>query len=116
MVEAVLTDELWILRSASSHPIADIENDQSITPVGEIRDPVSHLQVVEIAPTRHRSNLGIDRHDRRILRLPARDLLGMFYVLEVDNPQRAGCIVGEINVMAIDVSAVNAAADCRRIF
>ena len=51
-----------------------------------------------------------------IFRLPAGHFLGMLRVLEVDDAQRSGGIVGEIDVVAIDVSAVHAAAHGRGVF
>src|SRR5580692_9022437 len=46
MVEAVLAHQLGILRAPAGHAVAHIEDDQSVSPVGEIGEAVLHLQVV----------------------------------------------------------------------
>src|ERR1022692_1429483 len=85
VVEVVLADQLGILRGAPAHAIADIEDDQSIAPVGQIGQPIFHLEVVQITPAGHRSALGVNGDDGRILSLPACDLLGMFRILEIND-------------------------------
>ncbi len=116
VVEMVLADQLGILRAASGHAVAHIEDDQSISPVREIGEPILHLQVVQITAAGHGSVLGFHADDRRILRFPARNFLGMFHILKIDDAQRARGIVGKVNVVTIDVGAVHAAADRRRVF
>ncbi len=50
MIKAKLADELRVFRTAAFHPVADVENDQSVAPVGEIGQAVFDLQIVQIAP------------------------------------------------------------------
>ncbi len=54
--------------------------------------------------------------DGRILRFPAGDLLRMFQILKIDDAQRSCSVVGDVDVVAINVGAVHAAGDGRRVF
>src|SRR5690348_7339201 len=116
MIEVILGDELGILRAAAGHPVAHIENHETIAPVGEIGEAVLYLQVVQITSARHGSDLGVDGDDGGIFGLPAGDFLGMFHVLKIDDAQRAGRIVGNVGVMSVNVGAVDAAGDGRSVF
>ena len=115
VIEVILADQFGILRTTSSHAVADVEDDQPVAPVGEVCNAIFDLQVVQIATTRHRSHLGIQRDHRRVFHLEPRNLLGMLRVLKINDAQRARRIVGKIHVMTVDVSAVHPAADRRRV-
>ena len=50
VIETELTNELRVFGTAAFDSRADIENDQTIVPVGEISEPVLHLQIMKVAP------------------------------------------------------------------
>ena len=105
MIEVILAYELGIFGTSSCHAIADVENDQSIAPVGEISETVFDLQIVEITAAGHRSLFGVNADDGGILRFPASHLFGMFRILEIDNAQRSRRVVGDVDVVSINVRA-----------
>src|SRR5688572_16070332 len=50
MIEAKLADEHRFLGTAALHAIANVEDDQPVAPVSQIRETVFHLEVVQVAP------------------------------------------------------------------
>src|SRR5579864_2297112 len=70
---------------------------------------------MQVAAARHRSHLGIQRDNRWVLYLKSRNFLRMLRVLEIDDTHRAGRIIGEIDIMTIDIGAVHAAANRGRV-
>jgi len=101
-----------MLRAAAFNALANIEDDETIAPVREIRKAVNYLNIVKIASeggyTFRKSDLNVGG----IFELPACDFFGIFYVSEIDHPERTSGVISQINVMRIDVGAVNAASDC----
>src|SRR3984957_16230577 len=53
MIEFVLRHQLRMFRAAAFHAVADVEDNQAITPVGKVRQAILHVQIVEVAPARH---------------------------------------------------------------
>ena len=93
----VLGDQLRVLRAAALHPVPDVEDHQPVVPIAQIGQPILHVDVVDVIP----------RLAGR--RLPARHLPRLIGIADVDHPERAGRIVGEIDVAPVDERAVHAA-------
>ena len=104
-VEVVLgpRHELRTLGTAALHPVAHVENHESVVPVRQIGEAVGDHHVVQVA-----SGL-------RLLGLPARDLLGVVRIADVDHPQRSRGVVRDVGVALVDVGAVHAAAHGLRV-
>src|SRR3984893_18048020 len=104
--------------AAALEAIAHIENDDAVAPVSEIGETILDLQIVQIT-TGGRDAFAFRQSDLHLagaFDLPARNLLGIFYVGEIDDPHGAGCIVGEVDVMGIDVGTMDAAGDRGGVF
>src|ERR1700693_2270936 len=64
MIEFVLRDKLRMFRAAAFHAVADVEDNQAITPVSKICKTIFYVQIVKVAPARHRSH-GTGDHGSR---------------------------------------------------
>ena len=49
VIETKLADQLRTLRAAAFQSGADVENHQTIMPVGEIRQTIFHIKIVQVA-------------------------------------------------------------------
>src|SRR5258705_8196242 len=49
MIKAQLADELRVLRAATLHAIAHVENYQAVAPIGEIRQTIFDLYIMQVA-------------------------------------------------------------------
>ena len=98
-VEIVLElhHELGVLGAAALHAVADVENHEPVVPIRQRRQAVADVDVVE-------RTAGF-----RALHLPAGDLFGVIRIANIDDAHRAGGVVGEVDVAALDVGTVDAA-------
>ena len=85
-------------------------------PVSEICETIFNLEIVNVSSSDLFAFLRADRRRLADLGLPARDFFRVLHVREIDHSHRAGCIVGEVNVVIIDERAMNAAGDSCRVF
>ena len=81
-----LRDQLGRFGAAALDAVADVQDDQPVVPVAEVRQAVRHRDVVDIAP-----GLGL-------LGLPPRHFLRLGGVADVDDPHRARGVVGEVDM------------------
>src|SRR5580704_6713268 len=102
-----------MLGTSAFDAVANIEDHDAIAPVRQVGEPIEHLHVVKVAADHGESATGFlrnrDAHLGGTFYLPTRHFFGIFHVGEIDNAQRAGGIVGEIDVMSVDVGAMHAA-------
>src|SRR2546422_4714985 len=98
-VVLVLQHELRILRRSTLHAVADVQDDEAVVPVGQGRESVPDVDVMQ-----HPSRFGA-------LYLPAGHLLRVVGVADVDDPHGAGRVVGQVDVALVDVGAVDATRD-----
>ena len=87
-VVSELAPELRLRWGAALDPVADVEDHEPVVPVRHVGEPVAHVDVVQHAR-------------RRTVGLPARNLARILRVADVDHAQRAGRVVGEIDVCAV---------------
>src|ERR1043166_1040889 len=116
VVETKLADKLRMFRTSTFHPGADVEYDQTIVPVSEIRETIFDLEVVKVAPTDLPAFLRRDHFRKRILSLPARYFLRVVHVREIEPTHGAGRVVSKIYVMIVNVSTMHAARHRRCVF
>src|SRR5215216_3596676 len=116
VVEAELTHKLRTLRTSAFQSRADVENHQSIVPVSEIREAILYVDIVNVSPGYCFPFVCADGCSKRILSLPARYFFRVLDVREIDHAQRAGRVIGEVNVVLVDKRTMNAAGDGCRVF
>src|SRR5829696_6731323 len=85
VIETQLTDELRLLGTAAFYSRADVENHETIAPVGKIRKTILHLKIVNVTAGDMIALLGFDRADHGALSLPARDFFRILRISEIDH-------------------------------
>src|SRR4051794_17602165 len=98
-VVLVLGDQLGVGRTAALDSLAYIENHQSFVPVTQISQPVLDVDIMqEVAGL-----IGAG--------LPAGHLLRLIGIADVDHRERAGGVIGQVDVTLINERAVDPAGD-----
>src|SRR5947209_7575670 len=115
VIETELADELRVLGTAAFQSRSYIEDHQPIVPVSEICKTVFDVQVMEVTPGNLFAFFGANRAGHLTLDLPACDFFRVLYVAEIDYPHRAGRVVSQVNIMAVDECAVHTAGDRRGV-
>src|SRR6202011_554190 len=106
----VLGDEFRMLWRTAPDAVTDVEDYKAIAPVGEIDKPIHHLEVMEETAARKHAVNGLDG-DGSGVGLPARYFFRVLGILKVDDAQGAGGVVIQVDIVSVDVGAVDSAGD-----
>src|SRR4030081_3489790 len=110
MVETQLADKFRMLGAASPDPFAYIQNHQTIAPVSEISEPILDLQIVEVTADNFPIATGRGYHCGHLTgNFPPRHFLRILHIGKVDNAHGTCGIVGQVNKMTVNKSAVYSA-------
>src|SRR5262249_18335459 len=91
VVHTILTDQLRLLRTPPFDSAADIQNNQAVSPVSQVCEPVFHLNIVQVSSASQYFTIRTGQlSSHRDVRLPPRNLLWILYVFEIDNSHRPG--------------------------
>src|SRR5262249_27365260 len=103
IVEMNLTDELRVRRAAAANPRADVENDETVAPIAHVQQTVLRIDIVEIPSADLVASFRyFDCARERLVHLPSRDFPRIVHLGEVDNAQRAGGIVSQVDIVSVD--------------
>src|SRR5262249_19146052 len=103
VIEAKLTHQLRMLRASPLDSLTDVENAEPVSPVAHVNQAIHNLNVVQIASTYERVVTVLDFLRHGVFNLPARDLFWILRILEIDNAKRAGRVIRQIDVVAVDI-------------
>jgi len=122
VIKMIAGNQLRMLRAAALDAVADIEDDDAVAPISKIGETVDDLKIVKITAShgetaaRFGGNGNLHRSLAGIFKLPASHFLWIFHIGEIDDAHGASSVVGEIDVMRIDVRTVHAAGDGGGVF
>src|SRR6267143_96419 len=103
--------------AASLDAFANVKNYQTIAPVSEISEAILDLQIVEVTTDNFAiAATGCNCCSHLARDFPARYFFRILHVGKIDNTHRTSRIVGQVNIVTVDKSTMNAAGDRFGVF
>src|SRR6185295_359288 len=117
MIKAQLADELRVLRAATLHAVAHVENYQTIAPIGEIRQTIFDLYIMQVATNDFPVALSGGNRRRNLTgNLPARYFFRMLHIGEINHAHGTRGVIRQVHIMTLDKRAMHAARNSFGVF